>query len=127
MKSDKERQIIKKLVEQQLFLDKQRRELFNKTGTSLTSYSDPEYAVDFIDIACDILGFPADTAIMQMVGDLPENIPVDKLYSRMFLPHIYDIEKDPIDEWLVERATNALYEKLHNDMLRFPELFVDKQ
>ncbi len=126
MNRDKERQIIKRLVEQQLFLDKQRRELIKKTGTSLTSYSDPEFAVDFIDIACDILGFPIDTSMMQATGQLPDSIPEHKLYSRMFLPFIYDIENEPIDEWLVEKATDALYEKLHSDMLKYPELFIDR-
>lgn len=57
MNRNKERQIIKRLVEQQLFLDKQRIELCKKTGTALTSYSEPLSTVDFIDIACDILGF----------------------------------------------------------------------
>ena len=125
MKQDKEREIIKRLVECQLFFDKQKRELYKKTGTSIVSYSNPQYLPDFIDIACDILGFPVDSAMMQAIGDLPADISTDKLYSRTFLPHIYDIEKDPIDEWLIEKATNALYEKLHNDMLHFPELFVD--
>jgi hypothetical protein len=126
MKPDKERQIIKRLVEQQLFLDKQRHELYKRTGTSLTSYSDPEYAVDFIDIACDILGFPVDTSVMQATGELPESIPSDKLYSRFFLPVNWDVEKEPIDEWLIERITQALYDQLHHDMLKFPHLFVDR-
>ena len=126
MKPDKERQIIKRLVEQQLFLEKQRMELFRKTNTSLTSYSDPRYTVDFIDVACDILGFPIDTVDLQATGKLSENIPTEKLYSRMFLPFLYDMDKEPIDEILVEKVTKALYDKLHNDMLQFPELFIDK-
>ena len=82
--------------------------------------------MDFIDIACDILGFPVDTAAMQATGDLPGHIPSEKLYSRMFMPFVYDIEKEPIDDLLIEKVTKALYDKLNNDMLQFPELFIDK-
>lgn len=122
MKPDKERQIIKRLVEQQLFLEKQRMELFKKTNTSLTSYSDPRYTVDFIDVACDILGFPVDTVELQAIGQLSENIPTEKLYSRKL--YLFDVDNEPIDDLLVDRVTKALYDKLHNDMLQFPELFI---
>ena len=92
----------------------------------LTSYSNPHYLVDFIDIAFDILGFPIDTMSLKIAGELPENIPDEKLYSRPFLPPMYDIDKDPIDDYLIDRLTNAIYEQLHNDMLNRPELFIDK-
>ncbi len=87
--------------------------------------SNPQY-IQFIDIACDILGFPVDTVELQATGRLSENIPTEKLYSRMFLPFAYDMDKESIDDILVEKITKALYDKLHNDMLQFPELFIDQ-
>jgi len=64
--------------------------------------------------------------MLQATGQLSENIPSEKLYSREFLPFIYNIDKEPIDEVLVEKVTKVLYDKLHNDMLQFPELFIEK-
>ena len=126
MTQDKERQIIKRLINNQLFLDKQRLALKKQTGTSLTSYSNPNFAIDFIDIACDILGFPTDTVMLQAVGKLSLSVPYDKLYSRMYLGDTIDFENVEIDDFLLEKLADALYDKLASDILEFPHLFVDR-